>query len=338
MSEDLRLKTWLACLGGLGILAAVVPLLCAWQHLPEPLAHFDASGVGNGQISRSALLALQASQVLLVTVLTWPRRRALPLAAVVAPARIAALGFVSTLGAVQGLLVIWRNWDRGLWQDAAPLNAPLLLLLLLGLPALVAGALLLLARRWWPPLRNAEAPPDALPLADGERAYWSGTASNGWLSLIALLVVIEGGLLQLTLAKVSGVSRPVLALHLLILVALELCSKIRVTVNERELTIRYGRLGWLRQRVAIERVLAATVFELDPWAHRGWGYRGSLRLLGKVAIVVRAGSALRLDLRDGKCLSVTVDDADTAARLVNGFVQRRGPSAPRAVLQPSPAR
>jgi hypothetical protein len=254
-----------------------------------------------------------------------------------APARIALLGFLSTLGVVLGVVVIRLNWERALWQDAAHFDA-VLLLPLLGLPALVAGALLLLARRWRPRRNAAQAPADVLPLADGERAYWSGTASNGWLSWVALLVVIEGGLLQLTLAKLPGVARSVLALHLLILVALELCSKIRVTVDERALTIRYGRLGWLRQRVAIERILMATAFELDPWAHRGWGYRGNLRLLGKAAIVVRAGSALRLDLRDDKCLSVTVDDAQTAARLVNGFVQRHGPSAPPAGLQPSAVR
>jgi hypothetical protein len=118
---------------------------------------------------------------------------------------------------------------------------------------------------------------------------------------------------------------------------LELCSKIRVTVDERALTIRYGRLGWLRQRMAIERILAATAFELDPWAHGGWGYRGSLKLLGKAAVVVRAGQALRLDLRDGKRLSITVDDAETAARLVNGFVQRHSPTAPAALAGAEPS-
>jgi hypothetical protein len=49
-------------------------------------------------------------------------------------------------------------------------------------------------------------------------------------------------------------------------------------------------------------------------------------------VVARSGSAVRLDLREGSRLSIAVDDADTAARLINGFVQRRsGPSADQAL-------
>jgi hypothetical protein len=327
MSEHRQLKTWLSWIAALGVVAAVVPLLWAWPHLPDPLAtHFGASGSANGNMSRAALLAFQAGQVLLIAFLAWPHRRGLSLAAVVAPARVSLLGYLSATATAMGLVTIWLNWDRAVWQDAAPFN-PLLLVAMLGVPALVAGALFLLARRSWPRQRDARATrPDVLPLADGEPAYWSGAASNGWFLGLALFIVIEGGVVQLIVMKIPVASRLVFALHVLLVLVLELCSKIRVTVDEQALTVRYGRLGWLRQRVALERILAATAFELDPWAHGGWGYRGNLKLLGKAAIVVRAGRALRLDLRDGKRLSVTVDDAETAARLVNGFVQRRGPA------------
>ena len=76
-----------------------------------------------------------------------------------------------------------------------------------------------------------------------------------------------------------------------------------------------------------------------PMEHGGWGYRGSLRLTQRAAVVVRSGLALRLELQGGKRLSITVDDAGTAARLINGFVNRRtdptADTAAAAVAQPS---
>ncbi|MEO8184141.1 MAG: hypothetical protein ABI895_35425 [Deltaproteobacteria bacterium] len=43
----------------------------------------------------------------------------------------------------------------------------------------------------------------------------------------------------------------------------------------------------------------------------------------RAAVVVRSGCALRVDFGDGARLSITVDDAETAARLINGLVLRR---------------
>jgi Protein of unknown function (DUF1648) len=157
MSGDRQLKTWLSSMAGLGILATVAPLLWAWPHLPDPLAtHFGPSGAANGSMSRAALLAFQAGQVLLITLLAWPRRRILPAAAVPAPARIALLGYFSATAIALVLVTLQLNWERATWQDAARFQ-PVLLLALLGVPALVAGALFLLARRSWPRQRNAAA-------------------------------------------------------------------------------------------------------------------------------------------------------------------------------------
>jgi hypothetical protein len=170
-----------------------------------------------------------------------------------------------------------------------------------------------------------------LPLAAGERAYWSGAAHNRWFLLIVVGMLIESGVFSLILAKSPAASRTVLLIHLLVLPLLELFSKIRVSVAERGLTIHYGHLGWIRQRVPLARIARASAFELEPLAHGGWGYRGSLKWRGRAAVVVRSGSALRLELRDGTQLSVTVNDAETAASLLNGFVQRN------AELPPSPS-
>jgi hypothetical protein len=80
------------------------------------------------------------------------------------------------------------------------------------------------------------------------------------------------------------------------------------------------------QLVPLERIDGAHAIDLDALAHGGWGYRGGLHLFGKASVVVRSGPAVQLDLRGGKRLFITVDDATTAARLLNGLLGRQSPS------------
>jgi hypothetical protein len=142
---------------------------------------------------------------------------------------------------------------------------------------------------------------------------------------LGAFALMEGAVLHLALAKQApGLGLTLDAVHVIIFFTLELFSKIRVSVDERAITVRYGHVGWLRQRIRLERIFGAESLEIEAMEHGGWGYRGSVRLLGRAAIVVRSGSAVRLDLGAGKRLVISVDDADTASRLINGFIQRRG--------------
>jgi hypothetical protein len=152
--------------------------------------------------------------------------------------------------------------------------------------------------------------------------------------LVLLAILIETAVFRMILSKAPVASGWVLGVHILAFLLLEHLSKIRVSINERALTIHYGHLGWVRQRVPLARIARASAFELEPLSHGGWGYRGSLKLRGRAAVVVRSGSALRLELRDAKQLCITVDDAETGAALLNGFVQRGAapPSHPAPAL------
>jgi hypothetical protein len=164
---------------------------------------------------------------------------------------------------------------------------------------------------------------------------WTGTASNAGFLALAAFIVVEGVVLRLMLHKHPSGAIIITLLHTLLCVALELQSRITVHVGRQGLTIRYGRLGWLRQHFATERIVAARATELDPLeAHGGWGYRGSLRLRGKAAIVVRAGSALRLELRGGKHFDITVDGAEAAARHLGQLIHRPPEPVPPAAAQP----
>lgn len=326
MSTERRARAWLSWIAGLGMLAALAPLFIAGRHLPDPLAtHFGFSGAPDGNMRRPVFALLLAGLVLLVPVTVW-RRASKPSSAESAagiPLLLGVAALMSTVAAKVSWTIIWHNWDRARWSDARPLGLGTWLPLL-AIPLLVGGGVAHLARRRTPVVVEPPASSEAPPLEDDGPARWSSGASNIGFLLIAGALVIQAALVHRLVAGTSAGATALLGVHALALLLVEHLSAIRVSVDEHTLTIRYGRLGWLVQRIGLERVAAATAFELEAWEHGGWGYRGSLNLAGRAAVVVRSGSALRLDLRDGTRFSITVDDAATAARLITRVVQRRG--------------
>jgi hypothetical protein len=75
--------------------------------------------------------------------------------------------------------------------------------------------------------------------------------------------------------------------------------------------------------IDLGRIAQATTTDVVPMQWGGWGYRGSLRLFGKAAIILRGGEGLRLDLVDGKKLLVALDGAEQAAGVVNDLLRDR---------------
>jgi len=154
---------------------------------------------------------------------------------------------------------------------------------------------------------------------------WAASAHNPWIGLVLVLLIGHGAVMNLLLhttavAYLNGA-------HLLLLVVLELFSKLRVRVDARGLDIRYGQLGWVRQHIALERIEAARGSRLEPMEHGGFGYRGSLRFSRRAALVVRGGGGLELDLDRGKRLAISVDDAERGAELINRLVARHRPAS-----------
>jgi len=168
-------------------------------------------------------------------------------------------------------------------------------------------------------------------LGDAVSSEWVGSASNAGFLALGAFMLLEGAVLQLMLHEHPGAGVLLLVVHGLLVVVLELQSKIQVRIDERALTIRYGRLRLLRQRLPLERITTARAVQVDPMEdYKGWGYRGNLRWLGKAAVVVRAGSALRLELQGGKHFAITVDDAESAARCITARITRKPPRPPAA--------
>ena len=107
-----------------------------------------------------------------------------------------------------------------------------------------------------------------------------------------------------------------LVLELLVLVAFAfvilLFARIvvRVVQNEdgRGLEILYGPRGVVRQVFAPVEVEGAYARHLSFAEMGGWGYRGSLRLIRRAALVTRRGDALELELSGRRHFIVTVDE------------------------------
>ena len=155
-------------------------------------------------------------------------------------------------------------------------------------------------------------PRSSLGLRAGERAVWTGRARARWAWPAAALLVAAGALVA-ALAAQWGTAAPLLAAGVLTLGF----TAVRVTVAARGVTVGYGPLGLRLTRIPQRRIASATAVQRTEFS---FGYRGSLLVFGAAAVAVRRGPALRLTLRDGKTFLVTVDDAATAAALLNDLI------------------
>jgi hypothetical protein len=212
-------------------------------------------------------------------------------------------------------LLVALNLDASSWHVARSMPLGWLAAVLSAAALCAVGA-----RRLALPLDRREQPVAferaTVGLGATERAVWSSTATNPWLA--GLGTVLGGAGLLATAAT------PIAAPAALIIagLALVMFCRVRVRIDSQGMTVAYGPFEFPRTRIPLARIRAARALELSPLEHGGWGYRGSLWLFGKAAIVIRRGPAIELQRRDGKVLFVTVDDALTGAGLLNDLAAR----------------
>ncbi len=167
---------------------------------------------------------------------------------------------------------------------------------------------------------------------------WTGHATNRgqWLLAVGGAGCLALGIeLAVDSAWASGLAPLVmsvvgcLAAGLLVLFGTIAFTHVRVRVDHECMEIRCGHIGVPRRRIPLEQVDSArTVPWISPRNWGGWGYRWRPEM--GTAVVVRRGPGLVLDLGDGRRFTVTVDDADTAVRVISGLLRSR-PHSRRAV-------
>ncbi|WP_432156264.1 DUF1648 domain-containing protein [Streptomyces sp. bgisy153] len=304
-----------AALAGLpfGVVAVgyVAVFLARYDRLPERMAtHYSGDGSADGFMSRAGALWLGGGLLVglgvLFTLLTLRAGGS-------AGSRLTAATAVGTAVTVGypllGIVLVNTDID-----DPARAGMPLWHLAVLVPAALAAGA-----AAWWvigagPEPAGRPASP-TLPLADGEAAAWSRSTSSRALLPAAAVIALCG---------VSGlVAGPWWAGAVPLVLSL-LClafARVRVTVDRRGLTVASAVLPGPRLTVPLDRVADAASVQVDAMGDfGGWGYRIRPHKRG---VVLRSGEALAVRTADGPEYVVTVDDAATAAALLNGLVERR---------------
>ncbi|MGK5732963.1 hypothetical protein [Streptomyces sp. URMC 124] len=170
---------------------------------------------------------------------------------------------------------------------------------------------------------GAAGPPSP---ADGaeDLAVWTGRATNRvqWLLAAAGAACLALGVeLAVDSAWTSGLAPLVMAVvgcvaaGLLMLYGTLAFVHVAVRVDGEALEVRCGHIGVPRTRIPLAHVVDADFApRVTPRQWGGWGYRW--RPEKGTAVVVRRGEGFVLRLGDGRTFTVTVDDAESAVRVI----------------------
>nr|BFD86295.1 lipoprotein [Streptomyces sp. Xyl84] len=162
---------------------------------------------------------------------------------------------------------------------------------------------------------------------------WTGRATNRFQWLLALVgaaCLALGIELAVDSAWSSGVPALVMsvvgciAAGLLVLFGTLAFVHVALKVDKDSLEVRCGHIGLPRRRIPLAHVTDAEFApHVTPRHWGGWGYRW--RPEKGTAVVVRRGEGIVLRLWDGHTFTITVDNAESAVRVIR---DRLRPPAP----------
>ncbi len=146
----------------------------------------------------------------------------------------------------------------------------------------------------------------------GQVSLWSRQVVIGWMlavgvvSAVAFVVagLVFGHFVELFLSLLAG-SAAFLA-----------TGAVRVSVTREGVTVGSVVFPFLSRTIPASKIRSASARWTRPRELGGWGYRWTLEMR---SVSLREGDALWLHLTNGKEFVVTVDDAEEAARIVNGL-------------------
>lgn len=170
------------------------------------------------------------------------------------------------------------------------------------------------------PLAVAATP---LPLAAGEVAAWSGVVEMSAAFVIAM-VAIAAALVVLAVVLLVTAARAGAVLFIpagLILLSLVCFTQWRVTAGASGFAVR-SVVGWPALRVPVADIASAAAVTVDPMSEfGGWGPRWIMGPNGKGrwGFIARRGEGVEVVRRDGRSVVVTVDDAATAAAVLEAY-------------------
>ncbi|MDO0929005.1 hypothetical protein QQY24_27695 [Streptomyces sp. TG1A-8] len=166
---------------------------------------------------------------------------------------------------------------------------------------------------------------------------WTGRATNRvqWLLALAGAACVALGVqLAVDSAWTSGVTPLAMsvvgciAAGLLVLFGTLAFVHVDLTLDKECLEVRCGHIGVPRRRIPLSEVVGADFTPLVTPRHwGGWGYRW--RPEKGTAVVVRRGEGIVLRLGDGHTFTITVDNAESAVRVIRARLRTTGPGTTR---------
>ncbi|WP_305094854.1 DUF1648 domain-containing protein [Prescottella sp. R16] len=304
----------------LPVVAAVigVVVLGAWSaELPDPVAvHFGSGGVADGFTGAGSVrwwpLFGPLFALLLAGVIAVCTRRD------VRAGRFGAAVASGTGTALAALPVVLLAPQRGL-ADAADASIGLQWALVAVVLGIAAGCAALPMVGRVMPVRAAAPPPanaSRLDIADTEAVVWTGSAAlPRWAAIgLAALPMV----LALAVSRTVGPELLVTGVVGALLLGVTL-APVHVVVDGRGLETRYVLTGG-RRRIPLDEIARADAVKIGLInRYGGIGYRVGPDGVG---LLVRPGAALRITRGDGSKFTVTVDDADQAAAVLNSLAAR----------------
>ncbi|MGD3108281.1 DUF1648 domain-containing protein [Streptomyces sp. YGL11-2] len=280
--------------------------------LPARLAtHFGDDGRADGYSSVQSLLTVCLVLLLVfgTAVVVCVQRRV--------PAQsgrwLTAAGYATAAATgYPGVLTLLGNVDV---TDAATVRLPLWQLAVTFAAAAAAGGLgWLLAGAEPPAERPAPGAAPRLDLPDGMTAGWSRTVSSTPLAVLGVVTLCAGVVIGALADVIAGAA---LALGSILII---LPASVRVTVDRRGLTLAPTLVPFRIRRIPLGRLVEVTSRRISIGTEfGGWGYRVRP---GGSGLVLRSGDGIVLRMTNGREFVVTVDDAATAAAVLNTYLDR----------------
>jgi hypothetical protein len=301
-----------------------VGVALSWlNELPDPVAvHWGASGAPDGFGSALMILGILPAIGLVfgifVAVILGRMRavsRLSPTPRILVVASVWLSVFLTVAGI--GSLAIQRGFS-----DAAD-TGDVLPVLGVGLAASILPA----AATWFLSPRPlvvelAESSTPALSLGQTEHVYWSRTVSPRPVVAVLLGIVAVTSVAVFIVLLMVGSPESFLGLlppGLLLILGVTTAFW-RVRVDARGLHVR-SAVGFPRFSYALAEITSAELSTVSPLGEfGGWGIR--FGGAGRLGIIMQSGTALEVTRKDGRSFVITVDDAETAASLINGLLER----------------
>jgi hypothetical protein len=304
-------------LASLVLVAVAALVVLSWDDLPDEVAsHWDAHGVPDDTMNVTSFVLFAVGTTAVLTALFAGLCLALGRNA---STRRTLAGAIVWSGGLGAALMLTLATQRGLtdgtqatmpgWVLAVTLLAPVV-------PAVVVAALV----PGDPPLAaTAPVPTDAprAVLASGDEPLWTARTRVGATGLTVSVAAVVVTVVVAVVTQLWGLL--IVSGALVVLLGTVLAFTVRV--DSSGLRVR-SVLGWPRTHVPADEIVRAGVTQVNPLGdYGGWGWRAGFDKRS-VGVVLRTGDALMVERTGDRVFVVTVDDATTAAALLNTAADR----------------